>query len=153
MQLLFCRSHHPGSYLIRVATWSQWSHVALVDGDMVIEAVWPQVQLSPLSDVVARYTSHAFTDLSCRFPKQALAAALNQVGKPYDLTALVGMAMRRNWQEDDSWFCSELVAWAFSQGGTDLFRVDKLWRVTPQHLWMLAPINTDLQQPDLVTAG
>jgi hypothetical protein len=61
------------------------------------------------------------------------------VGKPYDLTALFGLLMRRDWQEEDRWFCSELVGWAFAQGGSPLFRADALHRITPQNLWMLAP--------------
>lgn len=32
-----------------------------------------------------------------------------EIGKPYDLTAIAAFVARRNWQEPDSWFCSELV--------------------------------------------
>ena len=32
-----------------------------------------------------------------------------QIGKPYDITAIAGFLARRNWREDDSWFCSELI--------------------------------------------
>lgn len=34
----------------------------------------------------------------------------SQVGKPYDLTGVIGLAVGRNWREPDSWFCSELIA-------------------------------------------
>ena len=37
----------------------------------------------------------------------------------------------------DSWFCSELIAWAFDQGGTPLFNTDDIHRITPQNLHML----------------
>ncbi len=33
-----------------------------------------------------------------------------QLGKPYDSTAILAFAFGRDWQEEDSWFCSELVA-------------------------------------------
>jgi hypothetical protein len=33
-----------------------------------------------------------------------------QVGKKYDMTAIVAFAFDRDWREDDSWFCSELQA-------------------------------------------
>ena len=56
-----------------------------------------------------------------------------------DVTAIVGLGLHRDWQEDDRWFCSELVAWAFEKAGEPLFRAEVLRRVTPQHLWMLAP--------------
>jgi uncharacterized protein YycO len=41
----------------------------------------------------------------------------NQVGKPYDITAIAGLALDRDWREDDSWFCSELVAAALEYSG------------------------------------
>ena len=39
VQLLFTRRRHPGSALIRVTTWSSWSHVDLIDGQSVLGAV------------------------------------------------------------------------------------------------------------------
>ena len=33
-----------------------------------------------------------------------------QVGKPYDIEAIVGLVAQRDWQSPDSWFCSELMA-------------------------------------------
>jgi uncharacterized protein YycO len=139
MRLLFCTSRKPGSLLIRAFTWSAWSHVALVDGDEVIEAVWPRVRVAPLQEVLAAHSSHAFVDLPGRAADKILQAARAQVGKPYDWTALIGIVLRRDWQEGDSWFCSELVSWAFAQGGSPIFRTDVMHRITPQHLWMLAP--------------
>lgn len=139
MRLLFCTSKKPGSLLIRAFTWSSWSHVALVDGDEVIEAVWPRVRVAPLQLVLTRHSAYAFVDLPARSADRIVKAARAQVGKPYDWTALVGMVVRRDWQEGDSWFCSELVAWSLAQGGSPLFRPDVMHRVTPEHLWMLAP--------------
>ena len=125
--------------MIRAITWSPWSHVAIIDGSEVIEAVYPQVRIASLAETIARHSAHAISEFPCADPDAAIKAARSQVGKPYDLTALFGMALHRDWQEDDSWFCSELVAWSIAQGGTSLFRVDALRRVTPQHLWMLNP--------------
>ena len=34
----------------------------------------------------------------------------DQLGKPYDKTAIIAFAVGRNWREQDSWFCSELIA-------------------------------------------
>ena len=120
MRVLFCTSKLPGAVLIRAVTWSQWSHVAL---------------------------AHVIVDLPCDFREFVIEAARSQVGKPYDPTALFGLLMHRDWQEEDRWFCSELVAWAFAQGGSPLFRAEALHRVTPQLLWMLAP---EPPPPDLV---
>jgi len=141
MHVLFCTSKLPLAALIRTVTWSKWSHVALVDGDEAIEATWPAVRVAPLAEVIAKHSDHVIVDLPCPVPDEVIKAARSQVGKPYDLTALFGLLMHRDWQEQDSWFCSELVAWAFAAAGQPIFRQDASSRITPQHLWMLAPIS------------
>lgn len=138
MKALFSASPKPGSVLIRAGTWSRFSHVALVDGDEVIEAVWPKVRVAPLAEVMALHSVNVLARLPCRDPDIAIRAARSQLGKPYDLTAVVGIGLHRNWQETDSWFCSELLAWALAQSGSPLFRAEALHRVVPQHLWMLS---------------
>lgn len=138
MRILFCTSKLPGAVLIRAVTWSDWSHVAIVDGEEVIEATWPAVRVAPLAEVIAKHSRHILVDLPSPDSAAVIAAARSQVGKPYDLTALFGLLVRRDWQEADRWFCSELVAWSFQQGGSPLFRPDALYRITPQHLWMIA---------------
>lgn len=139
MRVLLCTSRLPGAALIRAVTWSRFSHACLVDGDEVIEAVWPRVRVVPLSDVIASHPHHVIIDFPCRSDRSVIKAARSQVGKPYDLTAPFGLMFHRDWQKDDAWFCSELVAWSFAQGGTPLFRPEAMRRVTPQHLWMLSP--------------
>lgn len=138
MRLLFCTSKLPGAAIIRAVTWSEWSHVVIVDGDEAIEAVWPAVRATSLYEVIDKHTAHYLVDIPCQYDDAIVAAARSQIGKPYDLTALFGILAHRDWQAPDSWFCSELVAWAFSQGGAPLFRPEALHRVTPQHLWMVA---------------
>jgi uncharacterized protein YycO len=56
-----------------------------------------------------------------------------QVGKDYDTWALVGNMFRRNWQETDKWFCSELIAYCFNQCGF-MLTYSKTNRVTPVDL-------------------
>lgn len=139
LRLLFSRTRGPLSLAIRAATWSAWSHVAIVDDRWVIEAVAGHgVRSIPLEQALeGRITAQV--DLPCQCPGGVVYAAASQLGKPYDYAALFGLAMRRNWQRDDAWFCSELVAWACEAAGQPLFRATELRRVTPQHLWMLAP--------------
>lgn len=63
--------------------------------------------------------------------------ALAQVGKSYDLTALLGILAHRDWREDDSWFCSELVAAAFEAGDEPLLNPHaKLNRITPEQNYL-----------------
>lgn len=139
IRLLFSASRHPMSAVIQAFTWSSWSHVALVAGPCVIEAVTSGVRKVSVLDAMGRAKRAAVVELPCREPRAVIAAAESQLGKPYDFTAIVGLGLRRDWQEDDRWFCSELVAWAFQKAGEPLFRAEVMRRVTPQHLWMLAP--------------
>lgn len=140
VRLMFSTTNLPFSWLIRTATWSTWSHVALVDGDSVIEAAAGYgVRELPLSEATARNSHYEMVDLPARNPEAIIAAARSQLGKPYDWTAIWALGLRRDWQENDAWFCSELVAWAAAAAGEDWFRCSALRRVVPQHLWMLPP--------------
>ncbi len=141
--LIFSTSNDLFGFAIRTATWSDWSHVALIDGDCVIEAVAPQgVRRVNLATVIQSYTHHEICYFPCFDSGKILKAAASQLGKPYDYTAVLGIGMHRDWQEKDSWFCSELAAWAFDQAGEPLFRAEVMRRVTPNHLWMISPQPT-----------
>jgi uncharacterized protein YycO len=147
LRLLFCTNPiNPLSWLIRAGSWSHWSHVALIDGDSVIEAIAIHgVVRTPLAARQAQDPRWSISPLPCANPAAVIAAASSQIGKPYDYTGVLGVGLHRNWQEDDSWFCSELVAWAFDAGGSALFRPNVSHRVTPQDLWMLQPSMDALQ--------
>lgn len=138
MKVLFCTSNLPGAALIRAVTWSKWSHVALIlDDGTAIEAVYPRVRRVALSEILATHSKYVIVDIPNVNTDKVLSAALSQVGKPYDITSLLGILIHRQWTDTDSWFCSELVAWAFAKGGNSLFREDNIHRITPQNLWML----------------
>ena len=40
-----------------------------------------------------------------------------QIGKPYDLTGVLGFLAWRDWSTDESWYCSELAAMWLMMGG------------------------------------
>lgn len=143
IRLLFCTNpRNPLSWAIRACTWSRWSHVAVIDGDDVIESVALHgVVRTPLVERQRLDPRWQIVELPCAEPQAVLAAARSQVGKPYDYTAVIGLWLHRVWKDADSWFCSELVAWSFATAGLPLFRADAMQRVTPQHLWMLPPAH------------
>ena len=41
----------------------------------------------------------------------------SQLGKPYDKVGIAGFIVGRDWQEDDCWFCSELVSAGLVKSG------------------------------------
>ena len=135
MKIIFCTSNGISSRIIRGITWSEFSHVAVIDGDEVIEAVYPHVRVTPLADIIARHSRCAIVEIPCD-EKAAILAARSQIGKPYDLKGMIGIGINRDWQDDGQWWCSELVAWAIASGGNKLYRDEFMHRVTPQHLWL-----------------
>ena len=135
VQVVFSRNHAPGSILLRGLLWSPWSHCALVDGDMVIEAAaFHGVRERPLQEFMADATKAAMLELPGD-QNAIIVAARTQLGKPYDWQGVAGIGFRRRWQDKDAWFCSELVAWAFEAGGQPLFR-SQPWRITPRDIYI-----------------
>jgi uncharacterized protein YycO len=141
VQVVFSRSHTIGSLLIRLFTWSTWSHIAIVDKDEVIEAIYPKVRRVSLDEFAKGKSKIYFDLIPCHYPEAIISAANSQVGKRYDIAAIFAIFFRGNWHDLKKWFCSELIAWAFWMGGTPLFRDSRLRRVTPEHIWMIAPIQ------------
>lgn len=131
------RARSLSSWLIRVATWSEWSHCAIVTpNETVIEsrALMGGVVEQPLADSLAHASEHRIVEVSTPDDAAGVAWARAQIGAPYDWTGVLGIALRRRWADPDSWFCSELVEAALAAAGRLRFR--DVPRVTPQHSWM-----------------
>lgn len=138
--VIFSRSRTLGSAAIRRGTFSDWSHCGLYDPETatVIESTWPAgVVETPLSEFVTRrrIDAWAYREFEHWDAATVLGRARSQIGKPYDKTAILGFVANRDWQEDDSWFCSELIAWAAVEYLP--FTPELMHRITPQYVWAL----------------
>lgn len=139
--LVFTKNNKLGSRAIRVVTWSEWSHVEiLTDRGTVIGANIPVgVVEVPLEERLSRCTEYAMA----RVPITPLQRVIlfdwlrGQIGRPYDYVGLVSFFAKRDFNDDSSWFCSELVAAAFEHAASPLFRPGSTYRVTPQDIFML----------------
>lgn len=138
MKLVFARRHRIGSWLIRFGTFSQWSHVGLLDGDTVYDATGARgVSRRPYAEFAAEYPTHEVAEVPCN--DQAVREwADRQLGKPYDYSAIFGILFRTGWASEGKWFCSEFVEAAIQVGGVKRFRED-LNRITPRDVWMITP--------------
>lgn len=99
----------PFALAIKARTWSKFSHVDFVlpDGKF-LGAI-------PLGGVCVhrhRYPIEEYfeLDVSKAEAKEIWENAVKHIGKPYDFIGILGFATNRDWQEEDSWFCSEYVA-------------------------------------------
>ncbi len=131
--LQFSAQAKPGSWAIRKFTWSEYSHVDFVlpDGTLLGATGAKGVAIRPAEQYSAcdRFVVDA--------PASVLDIAASQQGKPYDWPAILGFVTQHNWQQENAWFCSELVFWAFNQAGCPLLRAPK-HRITPRDL-LLSP--------------
>ena len=134
--LQFSTTNHLSSKAIGFLSWSWASHVDFVlpDGRLLgALALGGGVQYHEAKGYtrIERYTVDA--------PSTVLDIAQTQIGKPYDWSGVFGMIFRdRDWENQDKWFCSELVAWSFKQAGYPLLN-EQSYRVTPRDL-LISPL-------------
>lgn len=132
--VIFAKTWKPISLIIRLFTWSRWSHCGIIteDGKSVIESVGGKgVIVTPLLDFKRRYSKWHIAYVPVQNRRISYQLARAEIGKEYDLKALFAIALRRDWECPDSWFCSELIAHA-CQG---LYRRESVSRITPECIW------------------
>jgi uncharacterized protein YycO len=125
------------SRLIRWRTWSKVSHAAwlLADGS-VIEA-WTSGGVRHVASLSTRH--HPGTTVRIyRVPglhSETVEKLLtSQLGKKYDWLGILGFVFRRRTQNQDRFFCSELIYWACRMAGLELLREVEPWQVSPGEL-------------------
>jgi uncharacterized protein YycO len=130
-----------GSLIIRRMTWSEYSHVDIVmpNGDLLGARANGGVQIRKPG--YGKFTK-VHHEVAVDAPDSVYEFAKSQVGKPYDWKAILNFGLERNWQEDDSWFCSELVAWTFMKAGHPLLDPDvQLYRISPRDLLLSTALS------------
>lgn len=139
MKLLFTRSHTIGSLLIRLVTWSNFSHVDIVlEGGSILGAEAGKGVSKGDFDRQVRKASKAVTvEIPVLDLQAAIAFAKSQKGKPYDWLGVAGIGLHRDWQEPSKWSCAEFVAATLAKGGYSPFDAKFHHRITPQDLFML----------------
>ena len=133
---------NPVSAAIRYTTRSWASHAEFVNtitsqtfGARSIGGVKHRFSSRDHYSRVEQFTFNG--DNSGEVVEAAYAWALTQNGKPYDFSAISGIAFDRNWHADEKWFCSELVAVAFEKAGYPILSTrpsDEVFRITPRDL-------------------
>lgn len=140
LAVVYARSHTIGGLLIRHADrFGRWSHCGIVTPDnTVIEALALRgVVETPAAQFYARYPALEFRNIACADPLRGVQWARDQLGKGYDYTALLGLALRRgSWADEDRWHCSELVEAALAQAGKRRF-IDSPAVISPNLSFMV----------------
>lgn len=144
IKLVFSSKRNIGSYLIRLFTWSSWSHVSYLDDlGFVYESVGIHgVRRVPFVDVIPAYNKYVIVEYkkcSDIQKNQFVNYLASQVGKGYDYLAVLAIALKKKWHDKSRWECSELINSAFERAGLPLFRSEEAIKITPQQLWQRYP--------------
>lgn len=124
------------SCLIRYVTRSPWSHVGFFKGGRTFSAMFDGVKWGDMDEKANMLI------INPPGVEQAFEWALTQEGKPYDRSAIFGMALDRDWHDPRKWYCSELVAEAFEITGNPLFNINtQVYRITPRDILLSKALN------------
>ena len=66
-----------------------------------------------------------------KFTKTITVTLFLQIGKPYDVTAVFGLALHRDWREKSKWFCSEELAAAAEESKFLTLNIEVDW-ISPE---------------------
>jgi hypothetical protein len=131
IRLRFVTANDPVSAGIRAAEYGFWaSHTEAVmpDGTLLGAHYDGGVQARPADYDKGQFSREMIVSIPA---PPAMTDAFHsflraQVGKPYDVQAIIAFIAERDWQQPDSWFCSELQAAALVHCG-----------------WFAAPLATE----------
>lgn len=139
MNAIYLRRANLGSLLLRSCMWSSWSHcgVLMPDATVIEAAAFHGVIRRPFDDVARGASQFAMRSIEVPDDDAAYAFAASQIGKPYDWVGAFGLALHREWDEPDAWYCSEYLEAAVVAGGRRRF-INQPRRITPQLSWMVA---------------
>lgn len=120
--LRFVTDGTPVSAGIRAFEYGFWaSHVEALmpDGTLLGAHYDGGVMARPHDYDAGRFTREEYREIAASPDETArfhdfLRA---QIGKPYDVTAIAAFVLGRDWREQDSWFCSELIGAALAECG------------------------------------
>lgn len=123
LPVIYSRSRSLISLLIRLIDRQggqscNYSHVGVISkcGDYVYEAAGGVgTQKIPLREFRLRASKVEEGLFPCVNKEQAYQRLEEELGKPYDTFGVLSLAIPfigRDWQKEDSWWCSELVAYS-----------------------------------------
>ena len=131
-----------GARVIQRLISFRYSHVGIeiVDEGRVVDATLLRgVSEHTLDDFLAGYGKSEALCYDIPNPDRFLKFINEQIGKPYDYTAIAAFPFARDWERPHAWHCSELGVKSAVEGGLiDKPRLSKS-RLTPRDCYILLP--------------
>ena len=129
----------PLSPLIRLWTWSRYSHCEFVFSNGV--SVFPAMEVGVVISTKKKYPVETFVHVDVTPEQERIIYhwAKRQVGVPYDYTALAPFNVliprkKKSWKDPIAWMCSEFCAFGLEKIGIVLFD-EKEKKITPGGLF------------------
>ena len=127
MKLIFVREPSLYGKVISLVDGGPWTHVGIIDGEEVIEAVINAgVRIRRLDSLIRDRPLYQIIEIDFgdteegrRAEAEAIAWVRSQEDKPYDVWGVWGVGFGRNWEDDSKWFCSELVCETLVKAGKE----------------------------------
>jgi hypothetical protein len=117
IRLQFVAQRSVSTAVIQFLSHGWCSHVDTIldDGGLLGARLNGGVSIQPPDYEV--WSRKVIVDLPCSLKIEVAyySFVMSQVGKPYDVTADIAFALNRNWREEDSWMCSELVSFGLER--------------------------------------
>jgi uncharacterized protein YycO len=142
---------HPGifNWAAKIAQYGFWcTHCEVVMSDgTLLGAISDGVKARLPGYDAGNFSQEQFLEVKATELQEDVFHAFlrDQVGKPYDTWAIVSFFWpSRDWQEPDSWDCSELLGTAFAECGIlPKEMAVKFSRITPRDLLLLISTRTE----------
>ena len=138
LRLVFTAGTGVAGAVIRLGTWSRAAHVGgWLDDGRILDAT-PSAGVSAHFGISGRVVGIFEVNCPSDVSRAAVAFATEQLGQPYDWTAIAGFFARRDWRAPGRWFCMELWLAAFEAAEWPLLRLRHVNRGSPRD-GMLSP--------------
>jgi len=136
MKAALSRAHSFSSFAIRARVRQPWSHGLILDTeDTIVDSTFKlfEVRRRPFEEAIRGASGIMLLDFKLDCESAARDYYYAQVGKGYDWRACLGiLTSSRDWRDDTTWFCWELLAAAIEKGSS--YRFDDVSAVTPRDL-------------------
>jgi len=109
--IIFASNNKPFSLLIRLGTLSNWCHCAILDGEYVIDTTLATgCRRIPVHEWVKHYPKYEVVQMPIVDKESAIELARSWVGSKYDWLGIFSFIIRKNYQDEKKYFCSEQIA-------------------------------------------
>ena len=124
------------SKLIKWRSWGEYSHVDIVMPNYTLIGA-----IGGKGGVVLHtsYPAKSYVTYDVPVPNaiEGLGWLVNQIGKPYDWTAIGAFITRTDWDDESKWFCSELATATLMKAGLPPILGGEPYMISPNDLLRL----------------